>query len=605
MSVLSKLRSVPKKRFVAALAVVAATASVATTLAWGPGRDTFTVEKPATYVTFNSITNNPIDGDERNFSRAKDGSGNWTDNVVVKEGETYKVRMLVHNNAADNLNLKAVNTRVSASVPTTTGKAVTISNFVSADNAKPSQVWDDIKFTSDKDFNLVYVPGSARIYNNGYAAGGNGQAMPDSIVTSAGAKVGYEKAGDGIVPGCFKYLSYVEYTVKPQVASGDFEMSKTVRKAGETTWSETVATKPGDKVQYRIKYQNKGTVQQDNVTVRDTLPTGVSYVPGSSKLYLASDPNTARPLSDNVTKTGVNIGSYAPGGMALVIFDATVNGNENLPVCGPNTLKNVASVETDYGKKEDDAYVTVPKECKPEVKKIRVCELSSRTVIEINEDQFDASKHSKNLDDCKPVVKIKVCELSSRTVIEINEKDFNASKHSKDLNDCKPVVKIHVCELATKQIIQINEKDFDTAKHSKNLEDCKPAPEKLMVCELSSRTVIEINADQYDETKHSKNLDDCKPVVKVYVCEIESGNIVEIVETDFNEAVHTRDLNVCQTPETPETPETPVTPETPAVLPSTGPESVLAGLFGSSAIGYGAYSMYAARRSTNGRFTKK
>lgn len=27
--------------------------------AWGPNRETFTVENPATYVTFNSITNNP------------------------------------------------------------------------------------------------------------------------------------------------------------------------------------------------------------------------------------------------------------------------------------------------------------------------------------------------------------------------------------------------------------------------------------------------------------------------------------------------------------------------------------------------------------------
>ena len=37
--------------------------------AWGPERTTFTMESPATYPTFNSITDNPTIGDERNFVR--------------------------------------------------------------------------------------------------------------------------------------------------------------------------------------------------------------------------------------------------------------------------------------------------------------------------------------------------------------------------------------------------------------------------------------------------------------------------------------------------------------------------------------------------------
>jgi uncharacterized repeat protein (TIGR01451 family) len=146
-------------------------------------------------------------------------------------------------------------------------------------------------------------------------------------------------------------------------------MSKSVRLKGATGWNETVATKAGDTVQYRIMYTNTSTAgQQDNVAVRDTLPAGVSLVPGTTNLFLGSDPLTPRKMSDNITGAGINIGSYAAGGRALVIFDAKVAANDGLPTCGANTLKNIAKVETDYGTKQDGADVTVDKTCAPEPK---------------------------------------------------------------------------------------------------------------------------------------------------------------------------------------------------------------------------------------------
>lgn len=372
MRLLEKLRVSPKK-LSALVAIAAAVITVPAALyAWGPDRPTFTIEKPATYVTFNSITNNPIDGDERNFVRAKDTSQTtpsaWKDDLVVSSGKEYKVRMLVHNNAADNLNLKALNTRVKAAVPGTTGKKTTISGFVSADNAKPGEVWDDVNFTSSQDFNLVYVAGSARIYNNGYAAGGSGQPLPDSIVTSTGAKVGYEKAGDGIIPGCFKYLSYVEFTVKPQfAATADFTMSKLVSKHGANKWVDNYAAQPGEIVDYLVQYKNTGDAQQNNVTIRDKLPSGVSYVNGSSVLGNSQHPSGIK-TNDGIADKGLNIGSYAKNGNAWVIFSAKLP-SKDATKCGKQTLRNVASVETDFGTKDDVADVTVEGECKPPVAK--------------------------------------------------------------------------------------------------------------------------------------------------------------------------------------------------------------------------------------------
>ncbi|HRQ87092.1 MAG TPA: hypothetical protein PLY16_03195, partial [Candidatus Saccharibacteria bacterium] len=239
------------KRLSAFVAVIAAAVIIPTAvLAWGPDRTTYTIEKPATKVTFNSITNNPVVGDERDFVVVKDAAntsdGGWKNTINVEPGKEYLVRVYVHNNAAANLNLVAKNTRVSASVPTTTGKEVSVSGFVSADNASPKKVWDDITFKSDKTFNLAYVAGSAEVWNNGYAK--TGKSLPDSIVTSTGALVGYNSA-DGNVPGCFEFVNYVYFKVKPQFAS-DFTVNKLVSKHGENKWVDSYKAKSGETVDY-------------------------------------------------------------------------------------------------------------------------------------------------------------------------------------------------------------------------------------------------------------------------------------------------------------------------------------------------------------------
>lgn len=402
---MSKLRSLigrAPKRFTAVVAMVAAAIIVpAAVLAWGPDRDLYTVANPAQKITFNSITDNPVAGDETNFVVVKDAAntndGGWTDNMTVERGKEYLVRMYVHNNAASSLNLTAVNTRVSASVPTTTGKNVSMSGFVSADNASPQKVWDDIHFNGSENFNLAYVPGSAKIYNNGYAQ--SGAALPDSIVTSSGALVGFN-GPDGKVPGCFEYSNWVYFKVKPQFApTNKFSLTKMVSKHGENKWVESYAAKPGEKVDFLLQYKNTGEVQQDDVTFRDTLPAGLNYVAGSTKYGNNRYPNGIQATDGVATSTGINVGSYLPGAAAWTIFSATVAQNDKLPLCGPNKLVNTGKATTAGGSISDTAEVTVPKECAPG--KINVCELATKKIITIDESQFDSSKHSKNLADCE------------------------------------------------------------------------------------------------------------------------------------------------------------------------------------------------------------
>lgn len=369
---LNLVQHAPKRTAAVLTAVFAAIVLPATLLAWGPDRPTFTEQVPASYITFNSIKNNSTYGDERYFASVKstdqlNTAGGWTDNQTVEPGKEYLVRVYVHNNAASNLNLVAKNVRASVSMPTVTGKSMAISNFITADNANPNKIWDDVNFKSDKDFNLVYVPGSATFHNNSVGVAPQGAALPDSIVTNTGALLGYDKL-DGNMPGCNEYSGYVYFKVKPQFATetSDFTITKQVRKDGATDgFKESVDVKQGDKVNYRIEVKNTGNSTLKNINLKDKLPADVSLVPGTVKILNAANPNGASIQGgDNIVAGGVNIGSYTPGSNALVVFTAKVK--DTLTSCGKNIMTNTAAATPEgQSPKEDTADVTASRECKP------------------------------------------------------------------------------------------------------------------------------------------------------------------------------------------------------------------------------------------------
>jgi len=105
-------------------------------------------------------------------------------------------------------------------------------------------------------------------------------------------------------------------------------------------------------------------------------------------------------------------------------------------------------------------------------------------VVNGQEVTADSANCAKQVTFKTEVVKITVCELATKKIIVINEKDFDASKHSKDLTKCADKPKpgeITVCELSTKKVITISEDKFDASKHSKDLTKCATpvTPEEL------------------------------------------------------------------------------------------------------------------------------
>ena len=434
----SLIRRAPK-RFSAVIAMIAAAVIVpVAVLAWGPERPTFTSANPADYVTFNSITDNKDVGDERNFVRIRaEGQGNYRNNVSIEAGKTYEVMAYYHNNAKSSLNAsgvgiaKDVALRMQMEATVAAGKSTNVSGFITSSNARPTEVYDSasVTNTSANAMALSFVAGSAKVTSNGAI---NGSTLPDSVFTT-GAKLGYDSQ-NGTVPGCNEYAGYVIFKIKAH--QPNFTVTKQVRKTGETTWNKTQAVKAGDSVDYLVTYKNTGSTVQNNVVLKDTLPTGVSYVSGTTYVANTANPNglLLDQKSDTATTTGSNIGNYAPGAAAYIKFTAKVGANATLPKCGANTLTNKAEIQTDNGNKSDTADVTVNKDCPPA--DIIVCELATKKIVTIKENQFDPTKYSKNLKDCETPEQIVVCELATKKIVTIKKSDFNEAKYSKDLTKC-------------------------------------------------------------------------------------------------------------------------------------------------------------------------
>jgi len=341
-------------------------------------------------IIFNTISDSTI-GNEKNFvgarecaldgKRCLDATTNanptpdtkWQGNdITVEDGKTYVIRLYAHNNNPNGEDAVAENTRVKFSIPNGTHKQIQVNGFISSSNATPSEYWDYVNFNSEIPFHLDYVYGSALLNNNttqneavagGYADDA-GWALSDDIVKAAstdGVLIGYN-ALDGRVPGCYQYANYVTIQVKA-VFDYEYTVDKKVRLAGsdDKTWKESVDAKVGDKVEFRIGYRNTSDKKQDNVAIKDILPSNLKYIEGSSIIKNSSHPNGAYILNDALVANGIRIGNYNGNGNAYIYFTAEVV-DENL-ACGDNTLINWAQAGVGQKTIQDSASVKLNKVC--------------------------------------------------------------------------------------------------------------------------------------------------------------------------------------------------------------------------------------------------
>ncbi len=329
-------------------------------------------------ITFNSIKDSVI-GHEFNFVGAleedKVNSGEkkiWQDDVTVEDGKTYVVRMYVHNNNPNGRKAVAKNTHVAFSIPGASNEnnQLKVIGFVDSPDATPTEVYDHVNFNSDQPFHLEYVSNSAFLENNGIGSKGNngntagGVRLSDDIVNAAagGILIGYDKL-DGNIPGCYQYACYIGITLKA-VYDYEYTIKTSVRPAGTkgNNWTDNLEVKIGDEVEYQILYENVSNFDQYNVSLRDRLPEGVEYIPGSTRIW--NEHFTGDKINEDtlVTDEGINIGAYGPGANGYVRFNAKIvdQGLE----CGSNTLVNWGQGSVNNELVQDYASVILYKDTK-------------------------------------------------------------------------------------------------------------------------------------------------------------------------------------------------------------------------------------------------
>jgi uncharacterized repeat protein (TIGR01451 family)/LPXTG-motif cell wall-anchored protein len=518
---INALRRLPKRT--SAMVAIAAAAIIvpATLFAWGPGRPTYTIEQPADHVTFNSITNNPEYGDERSFLTVRDltTGQQLSGSTDVVDGHEYLFQVYVHNNAASNLNSAAngykgiaKGTTLEAAIPSEVNGTAEAAAYVSASNATPNKVWDTVALKSAGKVGFDYQEGTARLFTNHYKTG---QALSDNVMTAGGVKVGYDNL-NGDWPGCMNYSGTVTFRVKAYNKAPDFTIQKQVRKANDSTskFGENVEAAPGTKLNYRLSFTNTGKTDLKNVVLKDKLPQGISYVPGSVMILNASHPGGAYIQNgDKLFTTGVGIGNYTASSNALVIFDATVGQNDTLPKCGVNTLKNIASAQPEgQNPKEDGADVTVPKECQQECK--YACE--GLTVDKIDRTKF---KFTVTTSEQNATFKKVTYVIRNEQGTEIERKEST----SKTLEYTRTQVGKYTVEALVTFTVNGAEKTVTATKCKKPFEVTEEPVTPVYRCDSLTATKIERTKFKFD-TKYTAEHATLKSIVYV----IRDGNGTEI-----------------------------------------------------------------------------
>ncbi len=364
---------------------VAPAAHADTLESWGPqDRPTYTWKSPADHVTFNSITDNPELGDERNFVRIReaDSGQNFVDDVDITPGKEYEVLVWYHNNAKTSLNKSgagvAKNVRLLLNIPEVVpaGKSAAIEATISADNATPNSVYDMAFATTDRSVALRYVPNSAVMHLNepgtyDEAKGGwydaKGYPTAEGQILNADAMFGKDEYGGvmltywndawGTLPGCSEYSGYV--TFRLAVDKPNFEMAKTVRKEGTVDYAERITAKPGDILEFKLEYKNTGTTIQKTVGAKDTLPEGLTYIPGSV-YFKSSRHEEGKKVPDDLFGVGLNLGDYEPQDSFFVTYQVQVDDDFD---CGETVIYNEGMVGTQNGTGTDRTAITVKREC--------------------------------------------------------------------------------------------------------------------------------------------------------------------------------------------------------------------------------------------------
>ncbi|WSQ12901.1 hypothetical protein OG604_36890 [Streptomyces sp. NBC_01231] len=183
---------------------------------WGPERKTFTMKKPAPYPVFNSITDNRVHGDERNFMQCRDkrdGNERYADQLIANDGHHYVCYFFFNNDITPGFDSRVVggkeypnpaaalqDSRALVLLPSEALYNPAVRGRLTAANS--ITVWDSCNFVAPRRIKFTYVPGSARMHTNDVDKGvvplketQESSVMKSGLTVAPGAPLGDRQDG--------------------------------------------------------------------------------------------------------------------------------------------------------------------------------------------------------------------------------------------------------------------------------------------------------------------------------------------------------------------------------------------------------------------------
>ena len=285
----------------------------------GPERKVYPYGAAVDAVTFNSVKDHPVYGDEKRFLRVKlpeSESFEPTASVKLQPGKVYEFEILIHNNASVGTNGTAKRTRIAVHMPELIrpSRLTEILTVLSSVNASPAQIWSAIELHSEKVLFLRFVDASAVCHCDGAC---DGQKLSTSFIeTDHGFYVGIDRF-DGTIPAgavcrvTFRVLAYEE--------SGEIGYTKKILRENGL---------PGDRVRLgevftvRTEFRNLGTFDYRSVGFWDTFPEGMELIPDTTVLINGAHRDGLK-MNDTIHDgTGFKTGTYGPHANAIITYQA-------------------------------------------------------------------------------------------------------------------------------------------------------------------------------------------------------------------------------------------------------------------------------------------
>lgn len=237
----------------------------------------------------NTVTNDPVLGDMRNFLRVAAGSDPsddaFLDYLELRSDRVLTFRFFLHNNADTASGSAVENLRARFLVPTSfsTEPSVEAKYSFSGGSGHTTYVID----SGDTPIRLIPLIGDTR-YSNA-KLGPGGYLVSSDIFSGGGTPIGCTKE-DGIILADEECNGYIDIPVRIETRSTvakDTSLSATskMRAAGSGEWSDTITLKPGEDAEIYWSLQNQGSeasrdihvqVALTNLSPGDTPPQTVS-----------------------------------------------------------------------------------------------------------------------------------------------------------------------------------------------------------------------------------------------------------------------------------------------------------------------------------------